>query len=93
MMALARPFGMTLPGIKKHIGVLEHSGIVTCRRQGRTALAFDGDDLKQTRLELLRKTLLHLTLQRGGIRPARTAHKAQHGQYNNTQNPRSLFHS
>ena len=35
MMTLAGPFGISLPGIKKHVGVLEEAGIVTCRRQGR----------------------------------------------------------
>lgn len=35
MTALAEPFGISLPGAKKHIGVLEGAGIVDCRRRGR----------------------------------------------------------
>jgi DNA-binding transcriptional ArsR family regulator len=35
MSELARPFGISLPGAMKHIGVLEEAGIVTCRRLGR----------------------------------------------------------
>ena len=33
--ALADPFGISLPGAMKHIGVLEEAGIVSCRREGR----------------------------------------------------------
>lgn len=35
MSALAIPFDISLPGAKKHIGILEEAGIVTCRKQGR----------------------------------------------------------
>ncbi len=35
MMILAKPFGISLPGIKKHIGVLEDAGIVTTNKRGR----------------------------------------------------------
>ena len=35
---LARPFGISLPGAMKHIGVLQEAGIVSCRRQGRENL-------------------------------------------------------
>lgn len=35
MSELARPFGASLPGAKKHIDVLQQAGIVTCRRLGR----------------------------------------------------------
>lgn len=38
MRDLARPFGISLPGAMKHIGVLEEAGIVLCRRQGRENL-------------------------------------------------------
>ena len=33
---LARPFGMTLTGIKKHVSVLERAGLVTTEKVGRT---------------------------------------------------------
>ena len=32
---LAEKFGMTLTGIKKHVGVLEQSGLVTTKKIGR----------------------------------------------------------
>jgi DNA-binding transcriptional ArsR family regulator len=32
---LARKFGMTLTGIKKHVGVLEQAGLVTTEKVGR----------------------------------------------------------
>ena len=32
---LARKFGMTLTGIKKHVGVLEQAGLVTTKKVGR----------------------------------------------------------
>ncbi len=35
MMILARPFGISLPGIKKHVSVLAQAGIVTTRKKGR----------------------------------------------------------
>lgn len=35
MTRLAEPFGISAPGAKKHIGVLEEAGIVACRRLGR----------------------------------------------------------
>jgi DNA-binding transcriptional ArsR family regulator len=38
MRELAKPFGISLPGAMKHIGVLENAGIVLCRRQGRENL-------------------------------------------------------
>ncbi|GAB5505334.1 MAG: metalloregulator ArsR/SmtB family transcription factor [Rhizobiaceae bacterium] len=38
MRELARPFGISLPGAMKHIGVLQEAGIVSCRRQGRENL-------------------------------------------------------
>ncbi|MBO6718731.1 MAG: helix-turn-helix transcriptional regulator [Rhizobiaceae bacterium] len=38
MRELAKPFGISLPGAMKHIGVLEDAGIVLCRRQGRENL-------------------------------------------------------
>lgn len=33
---LAEPFAMTLPAVRKHLGVLEQAGVVTSRRVGRT---------------------------------------------------------
>jgi DNA-binding transcriptional ArsR family regulator len=33
--ALANAFNMTLTGMKKHIGVLEHAGLVTTKKVGR----------------------------------------------------------
>ncbi len=33
---LAAPFGMTLPGVSKHIRILEDAGLVFKRREGRT---------------------------------------------------------
>jgi DNA-binding transcriptional ArsR family regulator len=33
---LARPSGMTLNGIKKHVGILEHAGLVETEKVGRT---------------------------------------------------------
>ncbi|MEX0956596.1 MAG: metalloregulator ArsR/SmtB family transcription factor [Rhizobiaceae bacterium] len=38
MRQLAKPFGISLPGAMKHIGVLEDAGIVLCRRRGRENL-------------------------------------------------------
>jgi DNA-binding transcriptional ArsR family regulator len=35
MRELAKPFGISLPGAMKHIGILEDAGIVLCRRRGR----------------------------------------------------------
>ena len=35
---LARPFGISLPGAMKHIGILAEAGIVVRRRQGRENL-------------------------------------------------------
>jgi DNA-binding transcriptional ArsR family regulator len=32
---LARPYGISLPGVMKHIRVLEEANLVTTRRQGR----------------------------------------------------------
>ena len=32
---LAGRFNMTLTGLKKHVGILEHSGLVTTRKVGR----------------------------------------------------------
>src|SRR5215813_10928393 len=32
---LAEKFGMTLTGMKKHVGVLEHAGLVTTEKVGR----------------------------------------------------------
>jgi DNA-binding transcriptional ArsR family regulator len=33
---LARPFGITLTGLKKHVRVLEDAGLVTTEKTGRT---------------------------------------------------------
>jgi DNA-binding transcriptional ArsR family regulator len=33
---LAEPFGMSLTGMKKHVGVLEDAGLVTTQKVGRT---------------------------------------------------------
>ena len=33
---LARPFGMSLTGMKKHVGVLEEAGLVVTEKVGRT---------------------------------------------------------
>jgi DNA-binding transcriptional ArsR family regulator len=33
---LARPYRMTLPGVMKHLGVLERAGLVTQRKVGRS---------------------------------------------------------
>jgi len=33
--ALAEQFDMTLTGMKKHVGVLEHAGLVTTKKVGR----------------------------------------------------------
>lgn len=35
MSELARPFGISLPGAKKHIAVLEAAGLVSCAKKGR----------------------------------------------------------
>lgn len=35
MSELARPFDMALPSFAQHLGVLEHSGLVRSRKQGR----------------------------------------------------------
>jgi len=43
--ALADRFGMTLTGMKKHVGVLERAGLVTTQKVGRVrmcALGLDG---------------------------------------------------
>src|SRR5262245_44176028 len=32
---LARPYGISLPGVMKHVRVLEEANLVTTRRQGR----------------------------------------------------------
>jgi DNA-binding transcriptional ArsR family regulator len=32
---LARPYGISLPGVLKHVRVLEHAGLVTTRKRGR----------------------------------------------------------
>ena len=33
---LAEPFAITLPGIMKHLDVLEHAGLISRTKQGRT---------------------------------------------------------
>lgn len=33
---LAQPFGMSLTGIKKHVQILEHAGLLSTEKQGRT---------------------------------------------------------
>jgi DNA-binding transcriptional ArsR family regulator len=33
---LAEPFGISLTGVKKHVGVLEEAGLVTTEKVGRT---------------------------------------------------------
>lgn len=33
---LARPFGMTLPGVMKHVRILEDAELVTTEKRGRT---------------------------------------------------------
>lgn len=43
---LAAPFDMALPSFMKHIGVLERSGLVVSRKQGRVrTCALDRDNL------------------------------------------------
>jgi DNA-binding transcriptional ArsR family regulator len=32
---LAQPFGISLPGALKHIAILEESGLVVCKKEGR----------------------------------------------------------
>jgi DNA-binding transcriptional ArsR family regulator len=32
---LAEPFGMSLTGLKKHVGILEEAGLVTTEKKGR----------------------------------------------------------
>ena len=48
MRELARPFGISLPGAMKHIGVLQEAGIVSCRRRGRENLCFVDPGALQT---------------------------------------------
>ena len=57
---LAERFGMTLTGMKKHVGVLEQAGLVTTEKVGRTRLCTLGprrlDDI-QTWIDGYRRML------------------------------------
>ena len=45
---LAAPFAMTLPGISKHLKVLEEAGLVHRQKQGRDhVIEFRGEPLRQ----------------------------------------------
>ena len=45
---LAKPFAISLPAISKHLRVLEHAGLISRTREGRTQLcAFDIHTLRE----------------------------------------------
>ena len=48
---LADRFDMTLTGMKKHVGVLEHAGLVTTRKVGRVRTCTIGPSRLQEELE------------------------------------------
>jgi DNA-binding transcriptional ArsR family regulator len=40
---LARPYGISLPGVMKHVRVLEGANLVTTRKQGRRRMVHRGE--------------------------------------------------
>ncbi len=51
---LARIFGMTLTGMKKHVAVLERAGLVRTQKIGRTRTCRLGDDVLEAETAWLR---------------------------------------
>lgn len=57
---LAAPFGMTLTGMKKHVGILEDAGLVVTEKVGRTRLCRldpDGPKVAELWIEQYRSML------------------------------------
>jgi DNA-binding transcriptional ArsR family regulator len=52
---LARPFAITLPGIMKHLDVLEGAGLITRSKEGRTVTVRLRPDPMRGALEWLRR--------------------------------------
>ena len=52
---LARPFTITLPGVMKHLGVLEDAGLITRWKQGRTVTVRLRPDPMRSPLDWLRR--------------------------------------
>jgi DNA-binding transcriptional ArsR family regulator len=53
--ALAEPFAMTLPGIMKHLDVLEQAGLISRTKQGRTVTVQLRADPLKAAMEWLRR--------------------------------------
>lgn len=57
---LAEPFGMTITGMKKHVGILEEAGLVVTEKVGRTRLCSlnpDGPAVAELWIEQYRSML------------------------------------
>jgi DNA-binding transcriptional ArsR family regulator len=52
---LARPFAITLPGVLKHLDVLENAGLITRSKEGRTVKVRLRPDPMRGALEWLRR--------------------------------------
>jgi DNA-binding transcriptional ArsR family regulator len=52
---LAKPFDITLPGVMKHLDVLEEAGLITRWKQGRTVTVRLRPDPMRSPLEWLRR--------------------------------------
>lgn len=52
---LAKPFAITLPGVMKHLDVLEEAGLITRWKQGRTVTVRLRPDPMRTPLDWLRR--------------------------------------
>ena len=52
---LARPFSITLPGVMKHLDVLEDAGLITRWKQGRTVTVRLRPDPMRSPLDWLRR--------------------------------------
>ena len=52
---LAEPFSMTLPGVMKHLDVLEQAGLISRTKQGRTVTVQLRADPLKSALEWLRR--------------------------------------
>jgi len=52
---LAKPFPMTLPGIMKHLAVLEDAGLITRSKEGRTVTVRLRPDPMRSALDWLRR--------------------------------------
>lgn len=52
---LAKPFPITLPGVMKHLDVLEHAGLITRSKEGRTVTVRLRPDPMRGALEWLRR--------------------------------------